>query len=132
MAELIPIILDLIKRPETNKVMSTVSPEGNPHTIVCGSLLAPDPETIIVGEVYMYATIDNLRSCPKAEFLVWSGKNAYSIQTVAVARSESGPLFDRMNQNLDRMHMQAVAIWEFKVLSAYDESITDLAGTQVI
>lgn len=133
MVKMIPKVMDMLKRPDTNKVMSTVSPEGDPHAIVCGSLLVVDEETVIVGEVYMYATCRNLEHSPKAEFLVWSGKDAYSIQTVAASRIESGPLLEKMNHNLEKMKMKAVAVWEFKVQSVYDEGISaDTAGTQIL
>ncbi len=132
MANMAPKIMDMLKRPETNKVLSTVSPEGDPHSIVCGSLLVIDEETVIVGEVYMYATCRNLNNNPKAEFLVWSGKDAYSIQATLSSRIDSGPLLEKMNHNLERMKMKAVAVLEFKVRSVYDEGISpDTAGTQI-
>lgn len=131
MAKMIPMVMDMLKRPETHKVMTTVSPEGDPHAIVCGSLLVTDEETVIVGEVYMYATCRNLEHNPKAEFLVWSGKDAFSIQAVLKARIESGPLLDKMNHNLDKMKMKAVAVLEFNVISVHDEGISGKAGTQI-
>ncbi|MCL2032663.1 MAG: pyridoxamine 5'-phosphate oxidase family protein [Methanomassiliicoccaceae archaeon] len=133
MVKLIPKIADMVKRPETSKVLATVSPEGDPHAVVCGSLLVSDDETIIVGEVYMYATCRNLVHSPKAEFLVWYGREAYSIQAVLTSRMTSGPALERMNHNLEKMKMKAVAVLEFKVLSAYDEGISsDTAGTQIL
>ena len=133
MVKLTPRISDMIKRPETNKALATVSPEGAPHAVVCGSLLMSDDESIIVGEVYMYATCRNLEHDPRAEFLVWYGREAYSIQAVLTSRSTSGPALERMNRNLERMKMKAVAVLEFKVLSAYDEGISpDSAGIQIL
>lgn len=132
MVKMIPMVVDMLRRPETNKVMSTTSPEGDPHAIVCGSLLVTDNDTIIVGEVYMYATCRNLEHNPKAEFLVWSGKDAFSIQAVVKDRVESGPLLEKMNHNLEKMKMKAVAVWEFNVLSVHDEGISETAGTQIV
>lgn len=132
MVEMIPLIMDMVQRPDTNKVMSTTSPEGKPHVIVCGSLLVPDSETIAVGEVYMYATIKNIESNPNVEFLVWSGKTGYAIKAVVKSRSESGPLLDKMNVYLSRMNMTAVAVWEFKVESVFDAGIGDTAGTKYL
>ncbi|MCL2149205.1 MAG: hypothetical protein FWH47_07710, partial [Methanomassiliicoccaceae archaeon] len=65
--------------------------------------------------------------------LVWYGREAYSIQAVLTSRSTSGPALERMNRNLERMKMKAVAVLEFKVLSAYDEGISpDSAGIQIL
>ncbi|MDR1404006.1 MAG: pyridoxamine 5'-phosphate oxidase family protein [Candidatus Methanoplasma sp.] len=133
MVKIIPKVADMLIRPDTNKVMTTVSPEGEPHAIVCGSLLVSGEESIAVGKVYMYATCRNLRSNPVAEFLVWSGKDAYSVRAVLRSRIESGPLFDKMNHNLGKMKMKAVSVLEFDVLSIYDEGISpDTAGTQIL
>lgn len=131
MVKMIPMVMDMLKRPDTHKVMTTVSPEGDPHAIVCGSLLVKDEDTIIVGEVYMYATSRNLENNPKAEFLVWSGKDAFSVQTIAKERIDSGPLLDKMNHNLEKMKMRAVAVWEFSVLSVHDEGVGGKAGTKI-
>jgi len=132
MVKMIPAIMDMLKRPDTNKVLITVSSEGDPHGIVCGSLLVVDEETIIAGEVYMYRTRDNLENNAKAEFLVWSGKNAYSIQAKATSRVESGPFFDKISINLEKMKMRADAVWEFKVTAVYDEGVSNMAGTRII
>ena len=132
MVKMIPAVMDMLKRPDTNKVLVTISPEGDPHGIVCGSLLVVDEETIIAGEVYMYRTRDNLEHNSKAEFLVWSGKNAYSIQAKATSCTESGHLLDKININLEKMKMKADAVWEFKVIAVYDESVSGMAGTRII
>jgi hypothetical protein len=133
MVKMIPKVIDMLRRPETNKVMTTVSPDGNPPAVVCGSLLVSDEESVIVGEVYMYATCRNLMNNPRAEFLVWSGKDAYSLQAVLKSRSDSGPLFEKMNQNLERMKMKAAAVLEFSVISVYDKGISpDTVGTRIL
>lgn len=132
MAELLPIIMDMLKRPDTNKVLTTSSLDGRPHSIICGSLLVTDPSTIIVGQVYMYKTCDNLAENPHVEFLVWRGAQAFSIQAVLKGRSESGPNMEKMEQLLGKMNMIPIAVWEFSVVSAYDEGITERAGSKVL
>ncbi len=132
MVDLTENIVRFIRHPSTNKVMATVSPEGVPHMIVCGSLMVTEPDTIIVGEVYMHRAAANLAKNPNAEFLVWKGKDAYSIKAVAKARLDTGPIFERMYELLDRMNMTTVAVWVFEAQEVWDESASDTAGERVI
>lgn len=132
MVEMTEPVIRMIKHPDTNKVMATVSPEGEPHMIVCGSLIVTEPDTIIVGEVYMHRASEYLLRNPNVEFMVWKGKGAYSIKAVAKSRVDSGPVFDRMSEMLERMNMHCVAVWTFEALEVWDESASDSAGDRVI
>lgn len=132
MVSLTEPVARMIVHPDTAKVLATVSPEGEPHMIVCGSLDIVGMDTIVVGEVYMYRSAENLRRCPKAEFLVWKGKSAFSIKAAARERLTSGPLFDKMHSSLSRLNMETVAVWTFDVEEVWDESASDSAGERLI
>lgn len=132
MVSLTEPVARMIVHPDTAKVLATVSPEGEPHMIVCGSLDIVGMDTIVVGEVYMYRSAENLRRCPKAEFLVWKGKSAFSIKATARERLTSGPLFDKMHSSLSRLNMETVAVWTFDVEEVWDESASDSAGERLI
>ena len=125
-------VIRMIKHPDTKKVMATVSPDGKPHMIVCGSLVVTEPDTIIVGEVFMYRACENLKNNPNVEFMVWQGREAYSIKAVAKSRVDTGPIFDKMAQQLDKMNMTLVAIWVFEAKEVWDESASKNAGSKVI
>ena len=125
-------VIDMINHPSTNKVMATVSPEGHPHTIVCGSLMTADPETIVVGEVFMYRTIQNLENDPHVEFIVWKGRDAYSIQAVSMERKTDGPEFVKMHEMLSKMNMEVSAVWTFRAIEVWDESASKNAGEKVV
>ena len=125
-------VIDMINHPNTNKVMASVSPEGLPHTIVCGSLMSTDPETIIVGEAFMYRTVQYLEKNPNVEFIVWQGRNAYSVKAVAVERKAEGPEYDRMSTLLGKKNMGVTAVWVFKATEVWDESASKNAGDRVI
>ena len=125
-------VIRMIKHPDTRKVMATVSPDGEPHMIVCGSLIVTEPATIIVGEVFMYRACENLKNNPNVEFMVWQGREAYSIKAVAKSRVDTGPIFDKMAQQLDKMNMTLVAIWVFEAKEVWDESASKNAGSKVI
>lgn len=132
MVEMPEPVIRMIKHPDTKKVMATVSPDGMPHMIVCGSLMVTEPDTIVVGEVYMYRAAENLKANPDVEFMVWSGKDAYSIKAVAKSRDESGPVFDKMSQLLQKMNMDLVAVWSFEAKEVWDESASHTSGDRVI
>lgn len=125
-------VIRMIKHPDTRKVMATVSPDGEPHMIVCGSLMVTDPDTIIVGEVFMYRACENLKNNPNVEFMVWQGREAYSIKAVAKSRVDTGPIFDKMAQQLDKMNMTLAAVWVFEAKEVWDESASKNAGSKVI
>ena len=132
MPEMSDYVIRMVAHPSTNKVLSTVSPEGKPHSIVCGSLIVLDPETIVVGESYMYRTAKYLETNPNVEFLVWRGKEAFSILAKAVGRETEGEVFEKMEHSLERMNMATVAIWKFKVEEIWDEGITPNVGERLV
>ena len=74
-------VLRILRHPDSNKVLSVVSPDGFPHSIVLGALMADDEDRIYVGEAFMYRTAKYLEESPNAEFLVWKGKDGYSYIT---------------------------------------------------
>ena len=132
MAKLTEPIVRMIRHPDTRKVMATVTPGGRPHVIVCGSLTTTEDDMIVVGDVYMHRTAENLAGCPAVEFMVWNGRDAYSIVAEARERLTSGPEFDKMTNDLGRMNMDVTAVWLFEPLEVWDESASRTAGTRVI
>jgi hypothetical protein len=112
-------------------VLSTVSPDGKPHSIVCASLSMTGNDTVVVAEVFMQRTCEYLKTNPNVEILVWQGKNAYSLKAVSGGRLTEGELFDKMYEAMDRFNLSTTAIWEFKVLEIWDESASPTAGEKV-
>ncbi len=125
-------VIKMIKQSDTHKVLATVSPDGKPHAIVCASLWVKGDDTIVLGEVFMQRTAMYLQKNPNAEFLVWLGRNAYSIKAVLTERKTEGVEYDKMSAYLDKFDFTTVAVWEFKVLEVWDESASKTGGTQVI
>ena len=80
----------------------------------------------------MYRACENLKNNPNVEFMVWQGREAYSIKAVAKSRVDTGPIFDKMAQQLDKMNMTLVAIWVFEAKEVWDESASKNAGSKVI
>ncbi len=125
-------VVRMVRHPGANKVMTTVSPEGMPHAIVCGSLDVTEPDTIIAGEAFMRRTSEHLRKNPNAVFLVWKGKDAYSIKAVAKARLDVGPVFEKMRARLEKMGMACTAVWVFEATEVWDEGISSATGDRVV
>lgn len=125
-------VVRMIKHPDTNKAMATVSPEGTPHTIVCGSLRVVDADTIVVGDALMERTARNLESNPDVEFLVWLRKDAYSIKARFRCRLDTGPLYDEMVKDLEKFNLWPHSICLFDTLEVWDESASPSAGKRVV
>ena len=124
-------VAKMIKHPDTHKVLTTVTPDGKPHAIVCASLSMLGDDTILVAEVFMHRTCDNLKNNPNVEILVWQGRNGYSLKAVTTGRIIEGPAFDKMTAIMEKYNLTPTAVWEFKVLEIWDESATNSAGSQV-
>ncbi len=124
-------LLRLLRIPDSSKVLSVVSPEGFPHSIVLGTIVVDDG-FLYAGEAFMHHTVAYLEQCPHAEFLVWKGRVGYSIRAVAEARITEGPVFEKVRSELSRMGMEAVAAWRFRPVEAVDESATPSSGEKVL
>ena len=132
MVEIPEPVAKMIKHPDTHKVLTTVSPDGKPHAIVCASLGMDESDKIVVAEVFMLRTVENINNNPNVEFLVWQGKNAYSLKAVACGRQTEGELFEKMSMALDKFNLVTIAVWEFEVTEIWDESASRSAGQKVV
>lgn len=124
-------VVRMLRHPGTNKVLSVVSPDGFPHSIVLGAVVVGDDDRIYVGEAYMYRTSACLEACPNAEILAWKGKEGYSVRVKAEGRITEGPEFDRLSDVLGRMNMTVNALWVFRPVEAWDESASYTSGDRV-
>lgn len=124
-------VLDLLADKGTTKVLVTSNKEGRPHAIVAGSILSPAPDTMIVGEVLMKVSANNLKENKKAAFLIVKGLESYEINVRAKARVDSGADLDNMNKALAGMHLHANAIWVFEVCCVSDESAGPTSGKKL-
>lgn len=132
MVEMPEPVVRMIKHPDTNKVMTTIGEDGFPHVIVCGSLRVVDNDTIVVGDALMRRTRQNLERCPDVEFLVWHRKDAYSIKAKFRVRLDTGPLYDTMVKDLEKINLWPSSICLFDTLEVWDESASHTAGDRVV
>lgn len=124
-------VLEKMNSPGTVKALVTVSDDGRPHAIVAGSIISPAPNTMVIGEILMKKSAENMKNNKKVSFLVSAGKEAYSIDCTVKARMDSGPQLDEMNKVLASMNLKAAAVWAFGVDAVYDQSAGPGAGKKM-
>jgi len=117
--------------PASVKVLTSVAADGQPHSIVCGSIRAVAPDTMIVGEILMKATSVNLKKNDKAAILVVAGRSSFVVNVIAKDRVSEGPMLDGMNEALKAMGLKASAVWVFAPTAVYDQSASPAAGTKI-
>jgi len=124
-------VMALLNAHDSVKVFVTADTAGQPHAIVAGSIAAPTPDTVIIGEVLMKRSAKNIEANKKAAFLVVKGLEAFEINVIPKARLDKGPEVDAMNQALAAMHLHANAVWVFSVVSVSDQGANPKAGTKL-
>lgn len=124
-------VMDLLADKASVKSLITICAGNRPHAIVAGTIMPLGSETMVIGEVLMKRSSNNLKQNPKAAFLVTKGTESYEIQVTAKDRMTSGAIVDKMNAVLEPMHMHAGAVWTFDVVSVYDESAGPNAGQKL-
>lgn len=115
-------ITRMLRHPDSNKVLSVIATDGFPHaSVIRGMIVGDDDRTIYAGEAMMYRTSKYLAAHPKAEILVWKGKDGYTLKVVVDERLTEGPELDRINEMLERIGMHADALWVFTPTEVWDE-----------
>ena len=83
------VVMDLLKRPDTTKILVTACKCGQPHAIVCGSIIPIDENTVGVGQVLMQKTVSNMNENPKVSIEVIDGKAAYELRGEVIGEPSS-------------------------------------------
>lgn len=124
-------VIELFKNPAAVKLLITSCKCGQPHAIVCGSIVPVDAETFAVGEVLMKRSAEYMKDNKKVELVAVAGPQSFGVEATVGDRVTSGPLFDVMNENLAKHKLHANAVWTFKVTAVYDESAGPTAGKKI-
>ncbi len=129
-------VMQVVNDPKAGKVLATIRPDGSPHVIHVGSVIAPSPTTIAFGAVLMKQTSANLEQMKKngvmASVLVFSGLKSYQVRGRVKDAVKSGPLFDKMNVELQKMGLKAGAVWTIEVAEVYNQSASYDAGKRMV
>lgn len=112
-------------------MVSTLSKEGEVHSIVAGSVMGLDNDTMAVAEVSMSTTSENLATTNKVALLAVKGTESYLVNGTVQKRHKDGALFEGIAEKFRAMNMTIKAVWTFSVDKIYDESAGANAGKQI-
>lgn len=121
----------MISDPTSAKFLLSASTDGRPHGIYAATIVSPAPDTMAVGAVLMHRTSDYLSKNPKASFLIAKGMESYEINVRYEGDVTSGPLYDAMKAECDKMKLPLSCVKTFKVLCVCDESAGPNAGKKI-
>lgn len=124
-------VLNLLNDQGASKVLTTVSSDGIPHSIVVGSIMAPNAETICAAEVLMKKTAKNLEINKNIAVLTVKGTESYLVNATVEERKTEGELFDKVFEQMKKAGLPMQALWIFKPTAIYDQSAGLTAGTQI-
>ena len=124
-------IIDIAGAQGTAKLLVTVSPEGQPHAIVCGSIFVTPDRKAGVGEVLMKRASAYLKANGKAALSINAGPKSYELILTNASRADSGPAFEGMKAKLAELKLPCFALWTFDVAEIWDESAGPTAGSKI-
>jgi len=102
------------------KVIGTTDSKGTPHTILLGSLMAIDDETLAFAVVAAKTTTNNLKTTKKASIVVYNPPmEGYRIEGTYHSFQDSGPLFDTFTEELKKMNLPCNGVVLIKVDGVY-------------
>lgn len=121
----------LFEDKESIKVVSSVSKDGEIHSIVAGSVMVIDEDTMAVAEIFMNTTRTNLEETNTVSLLCAKGTESYLIAGTVQKRHTDGELFESVYKSFEALNLQIKALWTFSVDKIYDESAAPDAGKQI-
>lgn len=128
-------VVAALNTPTAAKVLATVRPDGSAHTISVGSIIAPSPEIIAFGAILMKETGKNLETMKKngqsVSVLVTKETASYQVRGKVKDYVTSGPLFDKMNENLKAIGLQAAGVWTVEPTDVWNQSASYEAGKKI-
>lgn len=125
-------VMNLLNDQSASKVLTTIAADGVPHSIVVGSTMAPNDETICAAEILMKKTSENLQANKNVAVLTVKGKESYLVNAKVVERQTEGDLFAKVAQEMKKAGMPMKALWIFQPTAVYDQSAGPNAGTQIV
>ncbi|MGD1060087.1 MAG: pyridoxamine 5'-phosphate oxidase family protein [Methanomassiliicoccales archaeon] len=129
-------VIEAVNNPKAAKVLATVKEDGSPHVISVGSIIAPNPNTIAFGAILMKETSKNLEAMKKSKkdavVLVTVEMKSYQIRGKVKDKVTSGPLFDKMNENLKKIGLQAGVVWTLEPTEVWNQSASYEAGKKMV
>lgn len=124
-------IIDMAGQNTTTKLLVTVSPEGQPHAIVCGSIFITPDGVAGVGEILMKRSAQYLKDSGKASLEIISGQKAFELILKNAKRADSGECYEDMKSKMASLNLPCFAVWTFDISEIWDESAGPNAGKKI-
>ena len=128
-------VMNALNDPTGVKVLATKTPEGLVNAIPLGSMMAPDPNSIVFGVVLMKKTHINMEDMQKKGdspvVLVVTGGSAYQVHAKIKDYRTSGPILDAMNDKLKSRGIKVIGVWHMEPGSVYDQTPGPNAGKKL-
>lgn len=124
-------VVNLLNDQEATRVLTTVSKEGIPHTVVIGSTMAPEANLICAAEVLMQTTSKNLQENKNVTVLAVKGMESYQVVARAKDHQTEGPLFDAAKAELEKLGLPCRGLWLFEPVEAFDQGAGPNAGKKL-
>jgi hypothetical protein len=127
--------MNALNDPTSVKVLATKTPEGSVNAIPLGSMMAPDPNSIVFGVVLMKKTHINMEDMQKKGdspvVLVVTGGRAYQVHAKIKDYKTSGPVLDAMNEKLKSRGIKVIGVWYMEPGTVYDQTPGPNAGKKL-
>ena len=128
-------VMKILNDPRASKILGTKTPEGHVHMIHVGSLMAPDPNTIVVGAILMKRSSSNMENMKKSRelvsLLVTKEMTSYEIRAEVKDYLTSGAIVDRMNLELKKIGLSARGVWVLEPKEVWNQSASYEAGKKI-
>lgn len=125
-------VIDLFNDQEATKVITSVSANGIPHSIVVGSTMAPQADLVCVAEVLMHNTAKNIQKNPNVTVLAVKGMESYQVKAKVKSRETEGAIFETAKAELDKLGLPCRGVWLFEPIEAYNQSAGPDAGKKIM
>ena len=129
-------VVSRINDPKAVKVISTISREGDVHSIQVGACVAPQPGMIAVGAILMQHTSKNLENMKKkgqsVSVLVAKEMESYQVKADIQAYQTEGPVFDAMSVEIKKLGLQLRGVWILEPTEVWNQSATYEAGKRMV
>ena len=85
--------------PAAIKFLATADQEGTPNSVIVGSLMAIDEETLAFADMMLCKTKKNLEATKKAAATVWKpAMTSFQVKGTFLGWQTTGPLIEMYNQ----------------------------------
>ena len=125
-------VLNLLRDEASIKIISTMSDDHQIHTIVAGSVMVIDEETLGVAQIFMNTTAANIEHNKDVAILVVKGLESYLISARAQDRLTDGAIYHNVASVMEKNHMQVQSVLTYQALEVFNQSASQDDGKKVI